>query len=189
MLVVGNVRVQDQGLGILPLKMENHVEKDIEHKMESMIVYGLLRELPSPTSDDPCKPRPCAHLDGSFIKLGDPNIDPKILVPILGTPKKVPLILGNLQITACILTATCPYLVLCAQRQPLNRATVDNAASKIRVPYKPQGYDRVYGILSLYFPFYFPLSQYNPYITPIFYSSFHFIFHYLHITPIQPTVV
>ena len=38
---------------------------------------------------------------GSFPKLGDPNIDPKpqnIIVRIIGTPKMVPLILGNPQV-------------------------------------------------------------------------------------------
>ena len=117
--------------GYYPSKWRITWKKDIEHEMESMIVYGLLWELPSPTLDDPCKPRPCAHLDGSFLKLGGPQYRPEnIIVLIMRTPNNLPLILGNLQITACILTATCPYLDLCAQRQPLDGATVDNAASK-----------------------------------------------------------
>ena len=33
------------------------------------------------------------------------------------------------------------------------------------------------------------IPTYNPYITPIYYSSFHFLFHYPYITPRLPYII
>ena len=37
----------------------------------------------------------CVWISGSFPKWGYPNVDPHTIIRIIGTPRRVPLILGN----------------------------------------------------------------------------------------------
>ena len=53
-------------------------------------------------------------------------------------------------------------------------------------PNRPTTADAVCTLLWFRFPFSFPLFPYTPNIIPIYYSSFHFLFHYPNTTPFLP---